>query len=188
MIRRIGDSREKSVNVRIIAATNTDLEKAITDGNFREDLYWRLNVIHLQVPPLRERVFDIPLLVEYFLNKNKRDGATLEIAPETLAILTAYNWSGNVRELENTIERAVALARGVVLSPEDLPERIRAGGTTSALLSKARTEKMSLAELERNYILETLHDCGGNKSKTAEILGLDRKTLYRKLDEYGRNN
>lgn len=187
MIRRIGDNREKSVNARVIAATNIDLEKAVADGSFREDLYWRLNVIHLHVPPLRERVFDIPLLVEYFLNKYKRDGATLEIAPETLAILTTYNWSGNVRELENTIERAVALARGAVLSPEDLPERIRANGATAALLSKAKTEKMSLAELERNYILDTLSDCNGNKSKTAEILGLDRKTLYRKLNEYSKD-
>lgn len=184
MIRRIGDNREKSINARVIAATNIDLEKAVADGNFREDLYWRLNVIHLHVPPLRERVFDIPLLIEYFLNKNKRDGATLEIAPETLAILTAYNWSGNVRELENTIESTVALARGAILKPEDLPARIRATGSTSALLTKAKIEKMSLAELEREYILETLRDCAGNKSKTAEILGLDRKTLYRKLDEY----
>lgn len=185
-IRRIGDNREKSFNARVIAATNIDLEKAVVEGTFREDLYWRLNVIHLHVPPLRERVFDIPLLVEYFLNKNQRNGTTLEIAPETLAILTANNWNGNVRELENTIESAVALARGAILKPEDLPGRIRANGTTSALLSKAKTEKLSLAELEREYILETLRDYNGNKSKTAEILGLDRKTLYRKLDEYER--
>jgi DNA-binding NtrC family response regulator len=183
-IRRIGDNREKSIDLRVIAATNINLEKAVADGEFREDLYWRLNVIHLHVPPLRERVFDIPLLVEYFLNKNKREGATLEIAPETLAILTAHTWSGNVRELENTIERAVALARGAVLTPEDLPERIRHNGATSMLLYKAKNEKLSLAAVEREYILETLRDCNGNKSKTAEILGLDRKTLYRKLDEY----
>lgn len=188
MIRRIGDNREKSINTRIIAATNVDLEKAVSAGNFREDLYWRLNVIHLHVPPLRERVFDIPLLVEFFLNKYTRSGAALEIAPETLANLTAYNWSGNVRELENTIESIVALARGSIIKPEDLPARIRATGSTSVLLSKARTEKISLAELERLYILETLRDCNGNKSKTAELLGLDRKTLYRKLDEYDKTS
>lgn len=183
-IRRIGDNREKSVNARVIAATNVDLEKAIVEGSFREDLYWRLNVIHLHVPPLRERVFDIPLLVEYFLNKYRRDDTSLEISPETLAVLTAYNWSGNVRELENTIESAVALARGAILQPDDLPDRIRNSGTTSALLAKAKTGKMSLSDLEREYIIEILNECNGNKSKAAEILGLDRKTLYRKLDEY----
>lgn len=188
MIRRIGDNREKSINTRVIAATNIELEKAVAEGSFREDLYWRLNVIHLHVPPLRERVFDIPLLVEFFLNKYRRSGTTLEITPETLSILMAYNWSGNVRELENTIESTVALARGSIIKPEDLPARIRANGATSAILFKAKNEKMSLAELERVYILETLRECNGNKSKTAELLGLDRKTLYRKLDEYDKTS
>ncbi len=188
MIRRIGDNREKSVNVRLIAATNRDLETAVAEGTFRDDLYWRLNVIHLHVPPLRERIFDIPLLIEHFLHKYRRDGMTLAISAEALAILTAYSWNGNVRELENTMERAVALARGAILTPEDLPERIRSSGANSALLSRAKTERMSLAELEREYITETLRECGGNKSRTAELLGLDRKTLYRKLDEYARSN
>lgn len=188
MIRRIGDNREKSINTRVIAATNIELEKAVAEGEFREDLYWRLNVIHLHVPPLRERVFDIPLLVEFFLNKYRRSGTTLEITPETLSILMAYNWSGNVRELENTIESTVALARGAIIKPEDLPARIRSNGATSAILFKAKNEKMSLAELERVYILETLRECNGNKSKTAELLGLDRKTLYRKLDEYDKTS
>lgn len=185
-IRRIGDTREKSIDVRVISATNRNLEKAVTEGAFREDLYWRLNVIHLSVPPLRERVFDIPLLVEHFLGKYRRDGAALEISAETLATLTAYGWSGNVRELENTIERAVALSRGAILTPEDLPPRIRQDAEGFALLSRAKNSKMTLAELEREYILETLHENDGNKSKTAEILDLDRKTLYRKLEEYGR--
>jgi len=188
MIRRIGDNREKSINVRLITATNRDLESAVAEGTFRDDLYWRLNVIHIQVPPLRERIFDIPLLVEHFLNKYKRDGIMLQISAEALAILTAYSWMGNVRELENTLERAVALARGAILTPEDLPERIRNSGSNAALLSRAKTGKMTLAELEREYILETLKDLGGNKSKTAELLGLDRKTLYRKLDEYAKNS
>lgn len=184
-IRRVGDSREKQINVRVVAATNRDLEKEVAEGRFREDLYWRLNVIHLHVPPLRERVFDIPLLVEYFLQKTSRGGrAPLEISPETLALLTAYSWQGNVRELENTIERAVALARGAVLTLEDLPERIRASGSSSAILAKARGRRLTLEELEREYILEIMREAGGNKSKAAEMLGLDRKTLYRKLDEY----
>jgi DNA-binding NtrC family response regulator len=109
---------------------------------------------------------------------------SLEVAPETLALLTSYAWQGNVRELENTIERAVALARGVVLTPEDLPDRIRANASGAAMLAQAKARKLTLAELEREYIVEILRDSGGNKSRAAEVLGLDRKTLYRKLDEY----
>lgn len=186
-IRRVGDSREKSVDVRVIAATNRDLEKAVEAGEFREDLYWRVNVVHLHVPPLRERAFDIPLLVEHFMSKigRKQNAAPREIAPEALALLTAYSWQGNIRELENTIERAVALARGAILTIEDLPERIRsAAGQTSAILAAAKSKRLTLDELEREYILEILIESGGNKSRAAEILGLDRKTLYRKLDEY----
>ena len=186
-IRRVGDSREKSVDVRVIVATNRDLEKAVLNNEFREDLYWRVNVIHLHVPPLRERMFDIPLLVEHFLTKiaKKQNAAAREIAPEVLALLTAYAWQGNVRELENTVERAVALARGAVLSTEDLPARIRdASGQTSAILAAAKSKRLTLDQLEQAYILEILREAGGNKSRTAEILGLDRKTLYRKLDEY----
>ena len=186
-IRRVGDSREKSVDARVIAATNRDLEKAVANNEFREDLYWRVNVVHLHVPPLRERTFDIPLLVEHFLTKiaAKHTSAPLSIAPDALALLTAYSWQGNVRELENTIERAVALARGAILSVEDLPARVReAASKTSAILHAAKTKRLTLAELERRYILEILRDTGGNKSRAAEILGLDRKTLYRKLDEY----
>ncbi len=186
-IRRVGDSREKQIDVRLIAATNRDLEKAVENNEFREDLYWRVNVIHLHVPPLRERAFDIPLLVEHFLAKiaQKQNSVSRSIAPETLALLTAYHWQGNVRELENTLERAIALARGTVLSIEDLPERIRnAAGQTSAILAAAKAKRLTLGELEREYILEILRESGGNKSRAAEILGLDRKTLYRKLDEY----
>lgn len=185
-IRRVGDSREKSVDVRVIAATNRDLEKDVAEARFREDLYWRVNVIHLHAPPLRERAYDIPLLVEYFLAKiaAKQAAAPLPIAPDALALLTAYSWQGNVRELENTIERAIALARGSILTVEDLPERIRAGGMSSAVLANAKNQRLTLAELEREYILEILRETDGNKSRTAEILGLDRKTLYRKLDEY----
>jgi DNA-binding NtrC family response regulator len=184
-IRRVGDSREQTIDVRIIAATNRDLEREVAENRFREDLFWRLNVIHLHVPPLRERVFDVPLLVEYFLQKVRRgERQPLEIAPETLALLTAYSWQGNVRELENTVERAVALARGAVLTPEDLPERIRTAGASARLIAKSKAKRMTLDELEREYILEILREAGGNKSKAAEILDLDRKTLYRKLDEY----
>jgi DNA-binding NtrC family response regulator len=190
-IRRVGDSREKSVDVRVIAATNRDLEKAVADNEFREDLYWRVNVIHLHIPPLRERAFDVPLLVEHFLAKiaKKQNRAPYSITPEALALLTAYAWQGNVRELENTLERAIALARSTLLSVEDLPERIRQSGSqTAAILQNAKVQRLTLAELERDYILEVLREAGGNKSRAAETLGLDRKTLYRKLDEYRENN
>src|SRR5215471_2072200 len=118
--RRVGADREREVNVRVIAATNRDLEKEVSEGRFRDDLYWRLNVIHLHIPPLRERPFDIPLLVEHFVNKiGEKSGQPPNIPPDTLASLTAYSWPGNARELENVIERAVALADGDTLTPED---------------------------------------------------------------------
>ncbi len=184
-IRRIGDNRERSVDVRVIAATNRDLESAVSDGSFREDLYWRLNVIHIHVPPLRERIFDIPLLIEHFLKKHKRDGITLSISADALAALTTYSWPGNVRELENVLESSVALSSGSILTAEDLPDRITAG--TAHKEQPRHADNATLAEVEREYILQTLEQHQGNKTKTAEVLGLDRKTLYRKLEEYGRN-
>jgi DNA-binding NtrC family response regulator len=185
-IRRVGADKEKTVDVRVIAATNRDLEKEVTEGRFRQDLYWRLNVIHLHIPPLRERPFDIPLLVEHFLNKVSENSGlpAFSVTSETLAVLTAYAWPGNARELENAVERAMALAEGTTIKPEDLPERIRTSGQTISLLSQARQRRLTLRELEREYIFETLRLTNGNKSKAAEMLGFDRRTLHRKLDEY----
>lgn len=185
-VRSVGADRERKVTVRTVAATNRDLESDVRDNRFREDLYWRLNVIHLHVPPLRERPFDIPLLVEHFLQKaaEANDAAPLGMSPEALAVLTAYPFPGNVRELENTIERAVAFARGAIITPDDLPARVRTSGQTAALIARSSARRLTLDELEREYILETLRQTGGNKSRAAELLGLDRKTLYRKLDEY----
>jgi len=185
-IRRVGANVEKSVDLRVVAATNRDLEQDVRDGRFREDLFWRLNVIRLNVPPLRERPFDIPLLVEHFVSKateaTKRP--TLDVSSEALAILTAYSWPGNARELENAIERAVAFARGTMIAPDDLPERVRTSGSASALIARSVEQNMTIREMEREYILEVLRRTGGNKSRAAELLGLDRKTLYRRLDEY----
>jgi DNA-binding NtrC family response regulator len=185
-VRRVGADREREIDVRVIAATNRDLEREVSEGRFRQDLYWRLNVIHLSVPPLRERPFDIPLLVEHFINKiaEKSGRAPLNVSPETLATLTAYSWPGNARELENVIERACALATGPNLTPDDLPERVRSSGQTVALIARAKERRMTLRELEREYIIEALGMTGGNKSRAAEILGIDRRTLHRKLDEY----
>ncbi|MGH9755601.1 MAG: sigma-54-dependent transcriptional regulator [Blastocatellia bacterium] len=185
-VRRVGADREREINVRVIAATNRDLEREVSEGKFRDDLYWRLNVIHLHIPPLRERPFDIPLLVEHFINKiAEKSGQTpLNVLPETLATLTAYSWPGNARELENVIERAGALTTGPNLTPDDLPERLRSNGQTGALIARARERRMTLRELEKEYIIEALRMTGGNKSRAAEILGIDRRTLHRKLDEY----
>jgi len=185
-VRPVGANTERPVSLRVVAATNRDLEKDVREGRFREDLYWRLNVIHLRVPPLRERAYDIPLLVEHFIAK-ACDGAArepLDVSLESLAILTAYVWPGNVRELENAIERAVAFARGGKVLPEDLPERLRTSGEVSALIARSSEQNLTLRDVECEYILEIMRRTGGNKLRAAQILGLDRKTLYRKLDEY----
>jgi len=185
-IRRVGSNAEKTVDVRVVAATNRNLEEEMKAGRFREDLFWRLNVIRLPLPPLRERPFDIPLLVEHFLNKTAQamHKPPLTMSQEALAILTAYSWPGNVRELENAIERAVAFARGGIITVEDLPERVRTIGNASALITRSSVQNLTMREVERDYILEILRRTEGNKKRAAEILGLDRKTLYRKLDEY----
>jgi DNA-binding NtrC family response regulator len=185
-VRRVGENRERTINVRVIAATNRNLENDVKEGRFREDLFWRLNVINLHVPALRDRAFDIPLLVEHFITKATEAAGKppLNVLPEALAILTAYSWPGNVRELENAIERAVAFAHGATLMPEDLPERVRTSGSASAIVARSSEQNLTLRELERDYILEMLRRTGGNKKRTAELLGLDRKTLYRKLEEY----
>jgi DNA-binding NtrC family response regulator len=185
-VRRVGANAEQPVNLRVVAATNRDLEKDVRNGRFREDLFWRLNVIRLNAPPLRERPFDIPLLVEHFVNKAVEAARkpSLDVSSDALAVLTAYSWPGNVRELENAIERAVAFACGTVITPDDLPERVRTRGRTSALIVRSVERNMTLRDLEREYILEVLRRTGGNKSRAAELLRLDRNTLYRRLDEY----
>jgi DNA-binding NtrC family response regulator len=183
--RRIGSDRERQVKARVVAATNRDLENEVRAGKFREDLYWRLNVIQLNIPPLRKRPFDIPLLIEHFISRYAEASGEppLEVSAEALALLTAYSWPGNVRELENVIERAAAMARGAALAPDDLPERLRSGGHATSVLSQARESQMTLRQLEQTYVAETLRRAGGNKSRAADMLGLDRKTLYRKLEE-----
>jgi DNA-binding NtrC family response regulator len=126
------------------------------------------------------------LLVEHFVNKAAEAAKkpSLDVSFDALAVLTAYSWPGNVRELENAIERAVAFARGMVITPDDLPERVRTSGRISALIARSVEQNMTLRDLEREYILEVLRRTGGNKFRAAELLGLDRKTLYRRLDEF----
>ncbi len=176
-VRRVGATSARSVDVRVVTATNRDIEQRVADGAFREDLFWRLNVLHIHVPPLRAHPADIPLLAEHF-------AAGRTIAPDAMALLGAYSWPGNVRELRNTIERAAAMTTTGEIHPDDLPQRVQEAARTASRIADASRRQLPLRELERAYILEVLRSTGGNKSRAAEILGLDRKTLYRKLEEY----
>jgi DNA-binding NtrC family response regulator len=177
-IRRVGATLNRSVDVRVVAATNRDPDEEVRAGRFREDLLWRLNVVNLAVPPLRERTADIPLLARHFAGDH-------EIAPDAMSLLVGYPWPGNIRELRNALERAVTLSPGTTIHPEDLPPRIQSAGRAASIVADASRRHVPLRDLEREYILEILRQVGGNKSRAAEILGLDRKTLYRKLEEYG---
>ncbi len=181
---RVGGEQTVEVNVRIIAATNRDLKQEIENGNFREDLYYRLNVVNILVPPLRQRKEDIPLLVSAFLKEfSEENGKKLMgIDNKAKSALYTYDWPGNVRELRNSIESAVVMSRGDFLTSEGLPPHI--GGASDGDYIRLRMG-LSLQEAERQIIKETLSAEGGNKSKTAEVLGIGRRTLHRKINEYG---
>jgi DNA-binding NtrC family response regulator len=182
-VRPLGDTNAYRIDVRIISATNRDIKERIQQGRFREDLYYRLKVIDMELPPLRERREDIPLLVQHFMNKlGEGPKKILSVSEDSLKILTAYSWPGNVRELENFIQRAMTLCRGEVIQPEDLPLHMVQEADEN-LAEKGLRKKYTLDQLEKEYIRKVLIEVGGNKSKAAEILGLDRKTLYRKLEE-----
>jgi two-component system response regulator HydG len=186
-IRPLGASRAERVDVRVIAATNKDLEERLKSGAFRSDLYYRLNVIHIHLPPLRERPEDLLPLAEHFLAacgaRAKKDVRALDEAAKKA--LVSHPWPGNVRELENTIERAVALCEGGVVRLEDLPASVRdRRGAEADTLGAALARGLTLADVERDYIQRVLTAEGGNKTRAAQRLGLDRKTLYRKLEEY----
>jgi two-component system response regulator PilR (NtrC family)/two-component system response regulator HydG len=193
-IRRVGSTQPRTVNVRLLAATNRDLEQEVKLGRFRDDLFWRLNVLTIHVPPLRERPGDIPLLAEHFLGRAAEEGRIPARVPhpsiprsitlEAMALLASYPWPGNVRELRNAIHRAATLAARDQIGPEDLPERVQQAGHAIAHVASASRRNLTLRELERLYIIEVLRQAAGNKSRAAEQLGLDRKTLYRKLEEY----
>ena len=184
-VRRVGATRAVPVDVRIIAATNLMLAEEVTAKRFREDLFYRLNVIEIRLPPLRERKEDIPLLVEAFLRKCA-EASHKELRGMTesaLALLMDYPWPGNVRELENVIERAVTLARGEKIVPEDLPPNIQGARGERKVINEAVERILPLKEVEKEYILRILETTGGNKYQAAQALGIDRKTLYRKLAE-----
>ncbi len=178
----VGSSVTNQVNVRIIAATNRDLMELVTGKKFREDLYYRLKVVTIELPPLRDRPSDLPLLFDFFLKKySSRAGKTLAVNPEVFPYFLSFSWPGNVRQLENVVERAVALNTSGVFDVEDLPEEIQ-----SVRISPRRpgdTSWLTLEQMEERYIKEVLEGTGGNVSRAAEILGIDRRTLYRKLEK-----
>jgi transcriptional regulator with GAF, ATPase, and Fis domain len=194
---RVGGSKTLSVDVRVLAATNRDLEKATRDGSFREDLFYRLNVIPLHMPPLRQRHDDIPLLVDHFVarfsRRKKRDA--LGVDPEAMECLLRYPWPGNVRELENLIERLVILTDGDTIAAENLPERFRTPGAVPPPEAGAAAPgdipatgvdlNAVLDAIERDFIVKALKRSGGVKSRAAQLLGLNRTTLIEKIKKKG---
>ncbi len=181
-IRPVGSTERVSISVRIIAATNRDLEAAVRQGHFRQDLFFRLNVVQIKLPPLRERKGDIPLLVNSFLEKfGDTETPSRTISEDAMTRLMAYDWPGNVRELENAIERAIALGSGPILHVGDLPSNLQYG--TGDRLPQ-NDELLPLDELERRAILRALRESGGDKLAAARLLGIGKTTLYRKLKQY----
>ncbi|MDR4493888.1 MAG: sigma-54-dependent transcriptional regulator [Nitrospirales bacterium] len=184
-IRRVGATKSLTINVRIIAATNVTLADEVKAKRFREDLYYRLNVIEIRLPPLRERREDIPLLVHGLLQKSPsaQEKRVEGVADAAMARLMDYAWPGNVRELENVIERAATLTQGQKVVLDDLPSAIREITGEGQIIEDAAEQMLPLAGLEHAYIRRVLEKMGGNKYQTAQVLGIDRKTLYRKLAE-----
>ena len=180
-IKPVGSTERRQIDVRIIAATNRDLDAAIRSGSFRQDLYFRLNVVQVKLPPLRDRKGDIPLLVTSFLEKFSNSGPVRTISDDAMRRLVAYDWPGNVRELENAIERAVALSSGPVLSVADLPSNLHYPSNDR---TPQKDELLPLDELERRAILRTLRETNGDKVAAARMLGIGKTTLYRKLKQY----
>jgi two-component system response regulator HydG len=189
-VRPVGGSEEIPFDARIVAATNRDLEGEVQTGRFRQDLYYRINVVTIDLPPLRSRGNDVLLLAQAALVRTAaRSGRSIVgIAPEAARKLLEYDWPGNVRELHNVIERAVALARFNKVTIEDLPERIAHHKSDQIVIASDDLEQMlTLEELEQRYIERVLKAAGGNKTHAASVLGIDRRTLHRKLARWGGN-
>jgi len=189
-VRRVGDNKSSPVNVRVVGATNEPLQPKLKDGTFREDLYYRLAVIPIEIPPLRERLEDVPLLVNHFLQKqaSATGGEPKKIAPEAVDILCHYTYPGNVRELENAIERACALCENELILESDLPPHIvsYAQGDKAdhaiAAMPVGQTLDQFIQQQERGYIEATLAHCAGSREKAASVLGISMATLYRKVE------
>jgi transcriptional regulator with PAS, ATPase and Fis domain len=185
-VRRVGAGKSVKMDVRVIAASNLDLSEEVKQRKFRQDLFYRLNVLQIQVPPLRERRDDILPLAHHFLKKFTQEVAKpiKGFNESVLALFLDYSWPGNVRELENAVERAVILAQGDQVTLSDLPSTLASSREDYSTLEKALDRQLSLEQLEQEYIARILEQAGGNKYKAAQILGIDRKTLYRKIGQF----
>ena len=187
-IRRVGGTHEINVDVRVIAATNRDLRAMVSDGRFRDDLYYRINVLSIDVPPLRERREDIPVLIEYFLKKHTKNTSRLVtgLTAETKKLMNDYSWPGNVRQLESAIERAILLSEGDQITPDDLPTEVRQEvGPTAEGAFKLPAEGINFEEVERNLITQAMEQTGYNITRAAKLLGLTFRTLQYRLEKFG---
>jgi DNA-binding NtrC family response regulator len=189
-VRRVGGTASVKVDVRIIAATNRDLEHLVKEDKFRDDLFYRLNVVRITLPSLVDRKEDIPMLAHHFLQKyvGGTPSGVRGFLPETMALLKEYRWPGNVRELENAVERAVSLSHGPLVTPDDLPESIRTAAPLEAKATSASEGDevcLTLEEVEKRHLIRVLKEMKGNKVKAAKILGIDRRTLYRMAERFG---
>ncbi len=182
-IRRVGGRENIEVDVRVIAATNTNIAEAVKKGEFREDLYYRLNVVNIYLPDLRDRREDIPLLIEHFLERYAGESAPRHFSNEAMRLLLGYDWPGNVRELQNAVEYALALGTGPAFTIADLPMHI-SGMVSQPGIAEPGDDARTLDEMERRHILRIIEETGGNHLRAAEILGINRRTLYRKLEKY----
>jgi DNA-binding NtrC family response regulator len=183
----VGSTKTQHVDTRVILATNEDLSQAVQEGRFRQDLYYRVNVINIELPPLRERLADIPLLAQHFLTRTceeagKKPGTFHD---DALAALARYNWPGNVRELQNAVERAVLLSRGSEIGVEDLPSHLAAGQSARPLPAAGTPLKNAMEVPERAIIMEVLELNNWNRNATADALGINRTTLYKKMKRLG---
>ncbi|MDO9116654.1 MAG: sigma-54 dependent transcriptional regulator [Nitrospira sp.] len=189
-VRRVGGTASVKVDVRIIAATNRDLEQLVKEDKFRDDLFYRLNVVRITLPSLVDRKEDIPMLAHHFLQKyvGGTPSGVRGFLPDTMALLKEYRWPGNVRELENAVERAVSLSHGPLVTPDDLPESIRTAAQVDAKAPAAPEGDevcLTLEEVEKRHLIRVLKEMKGNKVKAAKILGIDRRTLYRMAERFG---
>ena len=185
VVRRVGGRDNIQIDIRLVSASNEDLEGAVKGGEFRQDLFYRLNVVPVRLPDLKDRPEDIPLLVHHFLDKFalQHGEPARRFANEAMRVLMTHEWPGNVRELENAVEHALTMGAGEVLLPEDLPVSVTA--PERDIIDEATLDDASLAEVERRYIIRVLEKMGGHQIKTSRILGIDRRTLYRRLRQYG---
>ena len=185
VVRRVGGRENLQIDIRLVSASNQDLEDAAKRGEFRQDLFYRLNVVPVRLPDLKDRREDIPLLVFHFLQKfaQQHGEPPRRFANDAMRVLMTHSWPGNVRELENAVEHALTMGKGEILLPEDLPLSVTA--PERDIVQEATLDDVSLAELERRYILRILEKMGGHQIKTSRVLGIDRRTLYRRLRQYG---